>query len=327
MDKRVGITTTVPVEVIYAAGKVPVDLNNLLIASDDPAGIVTRAERDGLPRTVCAWTKGIYEAAVIEGIRTIVGVVEGDCSNTRAVMERWRDEGFEVIPFAYPHDRSKEGMKREIGRFADRFGVSGERVAGARARLNHARRAVHRIDELTWKEGKVSGEENHLWQVSCSDFRGDPDRFEREARRFLGNARRRKKRRRGIRIGYLGVPPIVKGLYGELAAMGFDVVFNEVQRQFSMPLRTDDIVEQYLAYTYPYDASARIDDILREIEKRRVRALIHYVQSFCHRSIEDYLLRRKVGVPVLMLECDRPGPLDERNRIRLEAFYEMLTDS
>ena len=116
----------------------------------------------------------------------------------------------------------------------------------------------------------------------------------------------------------------MKGLYGELAAMGFDVVFNEVQRQFSMPLRTYDIVEQYLAYTYPYDASACIGDILREIEKRRVRALIHYVQSFCHRSIEDYLLRRKVGVPVLTLECDRPGPLDERNRIRLEAFYEML---
>jgi len=102
------------------------------------------------------------------------------------------------------------------------------------------------------------------------------------------------------------------------------VVYNEVQRQFSMPGETEDIVEQYLAYTYPCDISARLKDIKAEVRKRRIRGLIHSVQSFCHRGIEDYMVHREVKVHVLTLECDRPGPLDERSRIRLEAFAEML---
>ena len=105
------------------------------------------------------------------------------------------------------------------------------------------------------------------------------------------------------------------------------MVYNEIQRQFSMPSKTDDVVEQYIAYTYPYDILARLEDIKSEVKRRNLKALIHYVQSFCHRGIEDYLVRQEVGVPVLTLECDRPGQLDERNRIRLEAFFEMLNNS
>jgi benzoyl-CoA reductase/2-hydroxyglutaryl-CoA dehydratase subunit BcrC/BadD/HgdB len=36
------------------------------------------------------------------------------------------------------------------------------------------------------------------------------------------------------------------------------------------------------------------------------------------------MVRREVGVPVLTFEFDRPGKLDERSKIRLEAFWEML---
>jgi benzoyl-CoA reductase/2-hydroxyglutaryl-CoA dehydratase subunit BcrC/BadD/HgdB len=91
-----------------------------------------------------------------------------------------------------------------------------------------------------------------------------------------------------------------------------------------MPYETCDLASQYRAYTYPYEIEARLADIQTEVRKRRLSGIIHYVQSFCHRAIEDCLVHRAVGVPVLTLECDRPGPLDERNRIRLEAFGEML---
>ena len=156
MDKKVGITSTVPVEVIYAAGRVPVDLNNLLLRHADPAGLVSRAEAAGLPRNVCAWTKGVYQAAVEAGIKTVVGVVEGDCSNTRAVMERMVEEGFEVIPFAYPYDRSRRSLEREIGLFAERLGAAPGAVAREKKRLDLVRRTLHEIDTLTWREGKVS---------------------------------------------------------------------------------------------------------------------------------------------------------------------------
>jgi benzoyl-CoA reductase/2-hydroxyglutaryl-CoA dehydratase subunit BcrC/BadD/HgdB len=101
-------------------------------------------------------------------------------------------------------------------------------------------------------------------------------------------------------------------------------VLNEVQRQFAMPGSTGSLVEQYLAYTYPYSFFERMEDIKAEATRRKVRGIVHYVQSFCFRQIEDILLREEVGVPVLTLEGDAPGPVDGRTRIRIEAFVEML---
>ena len=63
MDERVvGITTTVPMEILFAAGLRPLDLNNAFITSDDPGTMVAEAERAGFPRTMCAWVKGLYAA-------------------------------------------------------------------------------------------------------------------------------------------------------------------------------------------------------------------------------------------------------------------------
>jgi benzoyl-CoA reductase/2-hydroxyglutaryl-CoA dehydratase subunit BcrC/BadD/HgdB len=83
-------------------------------------------------------------------------------------------------------------------------------------------------------------------------------------------------------------------------------------------------VEQYRAYTYPYGVFFRLKDIQREIERREIKGLIHYVQSFCFRQIEDLIIRTRLKIPVLTLEGDRPGRLDARTRLRLEAFLEML---
>ena len=57
---RVGFTTTIPVEVLLAGGRVPVDLNNVFIGAGNPAEYVRHAEADGFPRNSCGWIKGIY---------------------------------------------------------------------------------------------------------------------------------------------------------------------------------------------------------------------------------------------------------------------------
>ncbi len=48
--KKVGITTTVPSEILYAAGVVPVDMNNLFITAEKYDEYIERAERDGFPK-------------------------------------------------------------------------------------------------------------------------------------------------------------------------------------------------------------------------------------------------------------------------------------
>ena len=323
-DRAIGITTTIPVEIVFAAGYRPVDLNNAFITSASPARLVEEAEAEGFPRNICAWVKGIYSAARELGIRKVVGVCQGDCSNTHALLEVLQTEGVEVIQFDYPYGREADELAAEIEKLAGALGTSLEAAEEMRERLGPLRRLAGRIDELTWKEGKVSGEENHLYLINCSDMKGDYVAYEREMREFAAEAEKRPRREAGIRVGYVGIPPICGGIYSFLEEQGARVVFNEMQRQFSMPYRAGSLLEQYLCYTYPYDVFFRVEDIRREVERRGIRGLVHYVQSFCFRQIQDRILREMVGVPVLTLECDRPGELDERSKTRLEAFVEML---
>jgi benzoyl-CoA reductase/2-hydroxyglutaryl-CoA dehydratase subunit BcrC/BadD/HgdB len=91
-----------------------------------------------------------------------------------------------------------------------------------------------------------------------------------------------------------------------------------------MPFDTEDIVEQYLRYTYPYGAEGRIEDIKRAVAERNLDGLIHYTQTFCFRQLYDIILRTEVPVPLLTLEGDRPGKIDSRTSLRLETFIEML---
>jgi len=48
--ENIGFTTSVPVEVIFAAGYRPVDLNNVFITDDNPGKLIEVAENAGFPR-------------------------------------------------------------------------------------------------------------------------------------------------------------------------------------------------------------------------------------------------------------------------------------
>lgn len=320
----VGFTTTIPLEVLVAAGRRPVDLNNLFITDPDPRDLIEKAEMAGFPRNICGWIKGIFGAAVKYGIRELVAVTEGDCSNTKALMEVLSLHGVRSVPFAYPYDRSPEALSGEIDRLCRHFGVSREAAAAAKMSLDRIRTRVHEVDRLTWEENRVNGEENHFYQVCTSDMQGDPEAFAAEVETFLAQAAGRPPLPEAVRLAYVGVPPIFTDLYEAVEEAGGRVIFNETQRQFSMPFAAGDLVEQYRRYTYPYDIFTRLADVEQEVERRKVDGVIHYVQSFCFRQIEDLIVRRRLRVPVLTLEGDRPGALDARTRIRLEGFVEML---
>jgi len=325
LTEKIGMTTTVPVEIIYAAGCIPVDLNNVFITGQETSAAIEKAEMAGYPRNLCGWIKGIYGTVLaVPDIKKVVAVTQGDCSNTHALMETLELEGIEIIPFAFPFDQDQDLLKLQIEKLMNRLGTSWEEVRKAKKDLDQVRRLVWEIDRLTWEENLVSGWENHYFQVSCSDFNGNPHTFAEEAENFIGEAKKRTPKQEKIRIGFMGVPPIITDLYHYLEEKGGRVVFNEVQRQFSMPFHTEDLLEQYRQYTYPYHVLNRVADIRQECKRRDLDMLIHYTQSFCFRQIEDIIFRTKLNSPMLSLEGDRPGPLDARNKMRIDAFLEMV---
>ncbi len=328
MKEKVGFTTTIPVEILLAADKVPVDLNNLFINHPRPHKLIEKAENAGFPANLCGWIKGIYGAAHEYGIRKIIAVTQGDCSNTHALMEILENERFEIMPFAYPYDRDYQLLKLQIEQLMERFGVNPDEAEAVRTSLLPLRGKLKTLDELTYKGGQISGFENHYYLVSASDFFGDVAKFTVEVDRFLAKMRNSKPDcLEPLRVGYLGVPPIMSDFYSFLESLGVEVVYNELARQFAMLTDHGDLVRQYQNYTYPYKIFHRLRDINEAVEKRKLRGLIHYTQSFCFRQLEDIIIRQQVKVPILTIEGNTPDPLDGRTRLRLESFAEMLRTS
>ena len=326
---KIGITTTVPIEVLIAAGYRPVDLNNIFIGDPEPARLVRIAERAGFPLNCCTWIKGLYGVCMEKDIKTVLCVTTGDCSNTVMLMEVLRLKGVKTIPFAYPERPDAAKMQAALEALAAATGTTLEAAGAVREELGNARRLAHELDRLTWEDGLASGLENHLWLVSASDFNGDFHTYENELAELIKDInRRRQSPAEGperLRLAYAGVPPVYgRELYPCLDGLGAGVVFNEIQRQFAMPRPGASLAEQYSNYTYPYSIHDRLKDIAAEIKRRRIDGLIHYVQAFCHRGIGDIILRDALELPVLTLEGNDDFHLSQHVKTRLEAFVDMI---
>ncbi len=324
MGSIVGLTSTIPVEIVLAAGCTPLDLNNLFITSRAPEKLIQQAEQAGFAHNICAWIKGIYSVTLERNIPCVIAVTGGDCSNTTALAEVLERRGVKVIPFDFPLSRDRELLRGQMENLSRALGAPWSEVERVRARLRTIRQKLQKLDRLTYEENRASGYENHLFLVSSSDFKSDPEAYEKELDLFLRKVAERSPSEGSIRLGYLGVPPIFSDLYEFLESVGARVVFNEIQRQFSMPFDEGDLVDQYLNYTYPYGIRGRLDDIRKAIEQRKLDGLIHYTQTFCFRQIYDILLRESLALPVLTIEGDKPGKVDSRTAIRLETFVEMV---
>ena len=327
--KEIGITTTVPIEVLLAAGYRPIDLNNVFISDTDPNRLVNIAEHFGFPQNCCTWIKGIFGVCLDYGIDTVLCVTTGDCSNTIMLMEVLKLKGLKVIPFAYPDTPSPWRVKRSLEGLAETLGTTLEAAERIKGELSPCRRLAAELDELTWKDNLVSGWENHLWLVSSSDFNRDYYEYERELSQLLFECRRRQPYPQDmIRLAYIGVPPIfASDLYRYLEQQGARVVFNEVQHQFAMPQPGDSLAEQYANYTYPYSIFDRIRDILPELRRRQVDGVIHYVQTFCYRGIGDIIFRNSTNLPILTLEGNNDYMLSHQLGTKMEAFVDMLRRS
>lgn len=322
---RIGITSTIPAEVVLAASHTLVDLNNAFIASPDPRALVEYAQKRGFPSSCCGWIRGIYSTVIRDKVvDAVIAVTGGDCSNTNALSETFSIEGIKILPFAYPHRRDRDSLAAELKAFCATLGVTLDDAEHQRRLLEPVRSQLDKLDNLL-STGRICAKDYHNIALSSSDFEGDPVAYMAKVSSALALAENSDYFNRGVKIALIGVPPIVTNLLELLDECGLCVVYDEIPRAFTMPYRDGDIVSQYLAYSYPYGMMARLEDIIAQCRARQVCGIIHYTQTFCFRAIEDIVLRRFCGLPVLTIEGDEPSLGDERLRLRLDSFAEMLT--
>lgn len=321
--ERIGITSTIPVDIIYASSCVPVDLNNVFITDSQARVLIEEAERFGLPRNICTWVKGVYSVIRNNNINVIIGVAQGDCSPMISMLESLLPMGVEFIPFSFPYEKNRQLLRWEVQKLMDYFGVQWDDVEASKARLDEIRKMAHEIDRLTWQENRMSSANNLYALVNCTDFLSDPGVFKNELESML-SGRSAEYPGSELRLGLIGIPGVFTNLYDYLEDQGARVVFHEVARQFAMPEYKKDLLDQNLCYTYPYSFYGRVQDIQEQAQVRRLDGFIHYVQAFCHHQLEDYGFRQHLKLPVLTLEGDQVGKLDGRTKTRLETFVQML---
>jgi benzoyl-CoA reductase/2-hydroxyglutaryl-CoA dehydratase subunit BcrC/BadD/HgdB len=210
----------------------------------------------------------------------------------------------------------------------EKFDVTLEMVENIRAGLYDARKLAKEIDYLTYAENKVTGFENHLYQISCSDFNSNAEFFKKQLAEKICEIQNRKPCSKRLRLGLLGVPPMTCDIYDFVEKFDSRFVYSEVQREFSFPrgFEKENIFEQYYDYTYPYDIGFRLEEIIKQTENRKIDGIIHYTQAFCHRQIEDIVIKKELNIPVLNIEGDKLNTLDARTQLRIEAFLDMLSD-
>jgi len=334
MDKtpqknKIGITTTVPIEILLGAGYQPVDLNNVFITDPIPERLVKIAERAGFPLNCCSWIKGIYGVCMDSCIDTVICVTSGDCSNTIMLMEVLKHKGLKAIPFAYPDRPSPYLMQATLQALAKTLGTTLEAAARMREELQPIRNLALELDQLTWKERLASGWENHLWLVSASDFNQDHRKYRQQLQDLITDCRQRQPYPADeLKLAYIGVPSVYgRDLYHYLEKNGARVVFNEIQRQFAMPVPGDSLAEQYSNYTYPYSIHERLNDITTELRRRQIDGVIHYIQAFCHRGIGNIIFKDIIDIRILSLEGNDDFSLTSHTKTRIEAFLDMIRRS
>ena len=260
------------------------------------------------------------------GIDTVLCVTTGDCSNTIMLMEVLKLKGIKTIPFAYPDQPAPQRMQSALQALAETLGTTLEAANIIRSELQPSRNSALELDRLTWRDGLVSGWENHLWLVSTSDFNQDHHRYYSQLQGLLADCRQRQPYPPDyFRLAYIGVPSVYgRDLYHYLESNNARVVLNEIQRQFAMPEPGGSLAEQYSNYTYPYSIYERVKDITTELRRRQSDGVIHYVQAFCHRGIGDIIFRDAIDLPTLTLEGNDDFFLTQHTKTRVEAFLDML---
>ena len=325
MEERVGITGMMPVEVIFNAGFVPLDLRNFFLNHPDRDKLVLRAEMDGYPPRAGILEKGIYGAALESKVDRVVVVFQNGPVNSYALEEMLKSQGIEVHTFYFPPDRDSEILELEIRKLSSELGVLDlHNLDYWRFRLEEVRQLARKVDQLTWSANIVSGYENHKYLVSASDFEGDPDIYMNKLYNFLEELRRAKELTPKIRLGLVGDIPMCPEIYKVVEKCGARIVFNEPQRQYTMPRTGSDIVEQYIQFTLPYSPQVRIEDIQQAIEERKIAGVLHCINTHGDGFVRDIYFRRSISVPVFSYEEGDSFVLDGRTIMRLVDFINGL---
>ena len=178
-------------------------------------------------------------------IRKVISVVQGIVATTRRSWRFFNRTASKPLPCVPALQNRQEVFARPVGKACRLPGVDYARAEEMKHCLDSVCAKIHEIDKLTWMEQPGNGRGKPHLDGICKRFDGGLHGFRRTRLTILKIAQGRTPISHDLRIGVIGIPAICEDLYSFLTSLGGTRVFNEIQRQFSMPYQTKTLVEQY----------------------------------------------------------------------------------
>jgi len=308
---KIAITALVPPELIFACAGEPFDVNNVIPAS-------VKYPRNKL----CAWT-AIWKEMLAKReipVDSLIVVAGGDCHNALVDGQKVAMSGISTHFFFYPFDGDAEYLESQLFKLSDFLGniKFPEKSRG----IKELKKIGQSIDKKRLG-GKISSSEAFRILISFSDLMGDLDEFKKALELKESNIEMNN------RVALIGVPPIYHDFHDVAQSLDLQIVFDELPYEFLRHTGTNinEIARDYCDYTFARPLEFRIGFLQKELEKRKVKGVIHYTQFACHHTLEDEILRQELDYPMLTIQGDLPGKTPEQIKLRLEAFREMIARS
>jgi len=174
----IAIFSTCPIEILYAAGLVPRDINNLFVTHERPESLLAEAEAAGIPPTVCTWTRALLGTTVAHRFPKALVVVRGDCANNAIVGRLLLPPSVEVIEFSYPQSNSdRPGLRKALRSLMRRLNVAPTQVDAVFERFRPIRQMLLQIDQLA-AQGRIPAPVARFCLLDSTDMGGDPDKYQ-----------------------------------------------------------------------------------------------------------------------------------------------------
>lgn len=343
------VYSAVPEELIYAAGILPVHLTG-----GEDEKMAFKGETI-LPDFLCDYSQSCLGQG-LEGIYDYLdGLVMTDaCATVRSLLRAWTVHL--NTPYYYylnpPFQPTKEGRvyyTKEMARFKESIeDFCGKKISQRSLRsaikvYDENRRLMKKLYALRAQDDTTLSGSQILEVVRAGLImpKEEHNQMLRELLQELPHEGREKEGKIRIFLSMFIFEDCLTDEFNILEmieGMGGDVVSDDFcwgPRYYWEPvgLKTDPmeaILERYLGKVpagYRYPLQPRMDWLLKQVRKHKVRGAIFVIPKYCHPYLIEYpYIERSLkerGIPTLFLESDGAMP-PQPVRVRLQAFTEML---
>jgi benzoyl-CoA reductase/2-hydroxyglutaryl-CoA dehydratase subunit BcrC/BadD/HgdB len=334
--------TYTPIELIHAAGFLPVRIHGGMIRIENAGSLV--------PSFMCPYMRTSLERAMRGEYKYLSGVIQGyTCDVPCGLMNIWEENIgnglYHTVPLPYNDNASSRVFYRQtLDELVDKLaGVGGQMDSASLERSLDLYRDVRNnllcLHEMRF-QGRLALTASDFYTVAEAGFSLPPEEYNTLLTGLITSAGDDKAPH------IKGIPVLVSGsiveqmwIFDLLEAAGGRVVADDLCNGYRFCEPADGkgagpmerLIDRYIHH-FPCPARSNVADRIvrfRELVQRSgAKGVVFIFQKFCTPHLADYPALaeelRKVGIPVVKVEIDESGNIEGQLKTRFGAFFEVI---